>query len=73
MNGGNVGGVATDIEDDEAVIGSYILSAETLPEPVRTGYTLLGWGYEDDDTAPTVTETDKLEGTLTIYAIWDQD
>lgn len=70
MNGGNVGGTATDIEDDEAIIGSYILSASTLPEPVQTGYTLLGWGYADNDTTATVLSTDKLTEAVTIYAIW---
>lgn len=72
MNGGNVGGVTTDIEDDEAVIGSYILSASTLPEPVRTGYTLLGWGF-DDAGAVMVSATDKLVEADTIYSIWEQD
>lgn len=71
LNGGNVGGVTTDIEVEDAIIGSNILDNEDLPEPVYTGYTLVGWAY-DALGATMVGAGDNITEDGTIYAIWEK-
>lgn len=72
LNGGNVGGVATDIVVKDAIIGSNILDNEDLPEPVYTGNTLVGWAY-DALGATMIGAGDNITANLTIYAIWEVD
>lgn len=71
LNGGNVGGVTTDIVVNDAIIGSNILDNEDLPEPVYTGYTLVGWAY-DALGATMVGAGDNITEDGTIYAIWEK-
>ena len=69
MNGGNVGGVTTDIVDKKALLGANILDNDNVPTPVYTGYTLQGWAYDAEGTQ-LVGATDNITADLTVYAVW---
>jgi len=48
------------------------LSYGSIPEPLYTNYTQVGWAY-DDAGAVMVTATDLITADDTIYAIWSAD
>lgn len=48
-----------------------ILSYASIPEPVYTGYTLVGWAYDDAGEAM-VGANDLVTAGDTIYAIWEE-
>ena len=71
LNGGNVGDEPADVEVSDH-IGDLILSSPDKPTPVRTGYTLKGWAY-DDAGAEMIDANDLITDDLTVYAIWLQN
>lgn len=47
-----------------------ILSYASIPEPVYTGKTLLGWAYDASGTSM-VGADDLITANDTVYAIWE--
>lgn len=54
----------------DAIVGANILDYASIPEPVYTGYTLVGWAY-DALGATMIGAGDNITANLTIYAIWE--
>ena len=69
LNGGNVGGVTTDVVATDAIIGTNILDYGSIPVAVRTNYTLTGWAYDALGTN-LVGALDNVTDDLTVYAYW---
>ena len=69
MNGGNISADASDVVEEDAVLGSNILDYDSIPTPAYTGYTLSGWAYDAGGTS-VVGALDNVTEDDTIYAIW---
>lgn len=51
---------------------TVILDYEDLPTPVRSGFILEGWAYDEAGTEPVGAEDVIIEDD-TIYAVWTED
>ena len=48
-------------------------TVEEVTDPVREGYTFLGWFQDSTLNTPWDTAADKVKGNTTLYAGWDRD
>ncbi len=59
----------SEVEDQVVQYGELITAP---PDPIREGYTFVGWYSDIDLTEPWDFAQDKVQGNMTLYAKWEQ-